>query len=124
MKIEKCVNYGTRNNSKLEEYIRVSSGIYFDDANEFYDKLYMCLLAGKDKPMYSWEKYEIGLGIRDIDDSFYCEGYIYKPTKEQFSAVLHELINWMRDVESGTIYCWKYIKEEFFPKLNCERKDW
>lgn len=67
-----------------------------------------------------------GIGIADMDD--YSIGYIYEPTEEKFFDVLHELINWMHDLEMGLCLYDDYLDKlesgEFFPNLNCKRMEW
>lgn len=126
MKFEMHRYGGTRNNPKGTEYLRVESDIHFDKEWIFCGKPYIHLIANKDNPMSFWEKYSIGIGIVDMDD--YSIGYIYQPTEEQFFDVLHELINWMHDVEMGLClyddYFDKLESGEFFPNLNCKRREW
>ena len=105
------------------EYLNIYANIKFDNEEVFCGKPRIILNAMYDKPSFSWSKYEIGVGIRDDDD--FDIGYIYKPTKEQFFNVLHELINWIHDIETGCC-CWDEFIEDsnFFPNLVCEREKW
>ena len=59
-------------------------------------------------------------------------GYIYTADSEkQFFDVLHELINWMNDLEHGVAYYYEDLiedlngKKEFFPNyMGCKREGW
>lgn len=105
------------------EYLSINANIKFDNEVVFCGKPRIILEAMYDKPFFSWNEYEIGVGIRDDDD--FDIGHVYKPTKEQFFDVLHELINWIHDLEMGCC-CWdEFIKDpNFFPNLDCEREKW
>lgn len=105
------------------EYVNIIANIKFDNEEVFCGKPRIILIAMYDKPFFSWSKYEIGVGIRDDDD--FDIGYIYKPTKEQFFDALHELINWIHDLEMGCCCLDEFIKDpNFFPNLDCEREKW
>ena len=117
---------GTRNNPIKTEYLSVESDIHFDEEYIFCGKPYVRLLAMKENGLSRWGNYTIGIGIRDMDD--YDVGYIYHPTEERFFDVLHELINWMHDLEMGLCLYNDYLKklklDEFFPNLNCKKGVW
>lgn len=108
------------------EYIKVCTNLRFDYEEVFCGKPYIYLIATKDNPGVVREKYEIMVMIADNDD--YSIGYKYKPTEEQFFDVLHELINWMHDLEMGLCLYDDYVDKlesgEFFPVLNCKRMEW
>lgn len=123
----KIIRYsGTRNNPIKTEYLSVESDIHFDEAYIFCGKPYVRLFAMKEKGLSHWGNYTIRIGIRDMDD--YDVGYIYEPTEERFFDVLHELINWMHDLEMGLCLYNDYLEklklDEFFPKLNCKKGVW
>lgn len=86
----------------------------------------MYLVAIKDKPTRFDPAYTIKIYVADMDD--YHVGYVYQPTEDRFFDVLHELINWMHDLEMGLCLYDEYVDKlesgEFFPNLNCERKEW
>ena len=105
---------------KIGIFLYVTSNIYFDEEECFCGRPYAYLAAIKDKCF----GYNIGIKIRDKDD--YDIGLRYEVNDENFTNVLHELINWMRDHEQGissyeNMACNTY---EFFPDLGCERKRW
>lgn len=124
MKIKKNFYSITRKNPRLVEYIRVDSDIHFDNFGAFCGKPYMILVAVKDNPIVSWRKYSIGIRLRDQDD--FDIGYVYYPTEDQFFDILHELINWMHDLEMGLCLWDKFVDDisGFFPKLDCKRERW
>jgi len=45
--------------------------------------------------------------------------------KVQFFNVLHELINWINDLEHGVASYWDYIRDikGFFPECGCKKKE-
>ena len=105
---------------KVGVLLNVTSNIYFDEKECFCGRPYVFLTATKVK---DYDGY-IGIVIHDKDD--YDIGLLYTTTDENFTNVLHELINWMRDHEQGIssyekMACNTY---EFFPDLGCERKRW
>ena len=123
MEIQRHYTPATRNNKRRDEWITVWADIKFDDEECFCRQPSITLIAIYENPMSYWHKYDIAIGIRDEDD--FDVGYIYKPTKEQFFDVLHELINWIHDLEMGCC-CWdEFIKDQnFFPSLDCKREKW
>lgn len=105
---------------KVGEFLYVTSSIYFDDKECFCGRPYVCLVTNRGE----WFNNNIGIKIRDNDD--YDVGLMYKTNSENFTDVLHELINWMRDHEQGISSYKKMACDtyEFFPDLGCERKRW
>ena len=104
---------------KVGVFLNVTSNIYFDDKECFCGRPYAYLAASKNRLFDA-----IGIAIRDNDD--YDIGLSYTTNDENFTNVLHELINWMRDHEQGIssyekMACNTY---EFFPDLSCKRKRW
>ena len=109
---------------KQSEELYVQCNLKFDHEEVFCGQPYISLSAWK-KSYFDWqEDNAIIIGIHDNDD--YDIGFKYLPTEEQFFDVLHELINWMHDLENGLIIYDSFITdiEKFFPNLNCERKEW
>ena len=119
-------NKGTRNNPKDEGMLTVNSDIHFDSNWVFCGKPYMYLHAVYDKPMYGWKPYQIAVCVNDRDD--FDIGVVYSPTREQFFDVLHEVINWLHDLEMGLCLYGDFVdgvkQGDFFPVLNCERSNW
>lgn len=103
-----------------EDRLNVYCNLKFDDEECFCGQPYISLTAWKDGNKW-YKPNTIIIGIHDQDD--YDIGFEYQP-KEHFFNVLHELINWMNDLEHGIIIYDDYIVniEEFFLMLNCERK--
>ena len=118
MKIEK--RRITRH-KQTSENLYVSGRLQFYDTQAFCGNVYIILIAFKDNNFLGWHANEIAVHIHDYDDLF--EGFIYYPRPEQFFDVLHELINWMNDLEHGILYFDEVFPDidNFFPKL-CERK--
>ena len=118
MKIEK--RQITRH-KQTSENLYVSGRLQFYNAQVFCGNVYINLIAFKDNSFWGWHANEIAVHIHDYDDLF--EGFIYYPRPEQFFDVLHELINWMNDLEHGILYFDEVFPDidNFFPKL-CERK--
>ena len=115
----------TRRNPNVTEYLHIYSDIHFDKDWAFCGKPYMTLFATKDKPMWCWKPYRIAVGIRDNDD--YDVGFEYNPTtEEEFFDVLHEIINWLHDLEMGLVLHDDYVSdiEGFFPTFTCKKEWW
>ena len=121
MKIEKRI-FNRKENSY--ESLWVHANIHFDNEVAFYGQPWINLIAFKDKPISCWDSYEIGIAIHDCDD--YDVGVIYKSSKESFTNVFHELINWINDLEHGVIIFDNCIinMDDFFPDCGCERIPW
>lgn len=108
---------------KRNDHLWVTSNIYFDEEDCFCGRPYVSLIAHKERTKYGWDANTIGIAIHDDDD--FDIGLIYKTNSDNFTNVLHELINWMHDHEQGmSIYenIWKPLT--FFPDCGCERKCW
>lgn len=114
------------NNSKkyYHEYLTVTGLLHFDDKSVFCGQPWILLQTYKE-PFASYiNKYEIDVTICDYDD--YDIGYAYRPkTEEEFFNVLHELINWINDLEHGVASYWDYIRDikGFFPECGCKKKE-
>lgn len=110
------------NIKKYGNCLQVDSYIYFDETG-FCIRPRVHLLANKDKPLYRWNEYSIGIAVRDYDD--FDMGLVYQTDIEHFDDVLHELINWMLDHEQG-ISLYKNLLDpfEFFPECKCKREMW
>lgn len=106
------------------EYLSVYGLLHFDDKECFCGQPWILLSAHQGDNNSGWEKYSIGIAIHDQDD--YDIGFVYYPGKEQFFNVLHELINWINDLEHGVICYDDFIEdvEGFFPDCGCEREWW
>lgn len=111
---------------KIEKYhfvkseaLVVNGSIHFDYNFAFCGRPYIHLNACRGR------KYQIGVGIRDNDD--FDIGCIYTAeNEEQFFNVLHELINWMNDLEHG-ICLWEEFIDDikgFFPECGCKKERW
>ena len=115
----------TRRNPNVTEYLHIYSDIHFDKDWAFCGKPYMTLFAVKDKPMWCQKQYQIHVGVRDNDD--YDVGFVYSPTTEtEFFDILHELINWLHDLEMGLCLYDTYVSdiEGFFPTFKCKKEWW
>lgn len=107
---------------KINNYLYARSNIYFDNECCFCGRPYISLTAHRDKDKF-WEENTITIAIHDMDDFDY--GLIYKTNPDDFTNVLRELINWMRDHEQGiSIYDDILDIFSFFPDCECERKIW
>ena len=113
--------YQMKKDKRINEHLVVQSSLNFYDNQCFCGKPYIYLTAYKDSSSYGWKENQIGISIHDYDDFFL--GFVYYPEPEQFFDVLHELINWMNDLEHGILYFDEIFPDidNFFPKL-CERK--
>ena len=111
---------------KIEKYhfvkgeaLVVNGNIHFDYNFAFCGRPYIHLNA------YCGRKYQIGVGIRDNDD--FDIGCVYTAeNEEQFLNVLHELINWMNDIEHGVCF-WEVFIDDingFFPECGCKKERW
>ena len=107
------------------EYLTINGLLHFDDKECFCKQPWIHLIAFKDIHDKWWKDYQIGIAIHDYDD--YDIGYVYTAeNEEQFFDVLHELINWVNDLEHGVISYWDYIGdiEGFFPDCGCKKERW
>ena len=74
------------------------------------------LLANYDKPIFLWKPYSVRIGVYDADD--YEAEKEYQFTRDTFFDKLHELINWMIDMNEAEIEdCCSPYKDDFFPNL-------
>lgn len=107
------------------EFLRVVADIHFDRSDLFCGRTWISLIAWEEKENVCGDtEYTIQIAIHDKDD--YDIGFVYYPTPEQFTDVLHELINWMNDLEHGVICHDDFVdtyNTSFFPDyLKCKRK--
>lgn len=94
---------------KIEKYhfvkgeaLAVNGNIHFDSNFAFCGRPHIYLNA-----YCGWKDYQISVGIRGNDD--FDIGYVYTAkNEEQFSDVLHELIDWINDLGHG-ICLWKNL---------------
>lgn len=108
-----------------EEYSTVNGLLHFDDKECFCKQPWINLIAFKNTHDKWWIDYQIGIAIHDYDD--YDIGYVYTAeNEEQFFDVLHELINWVNDLEHGVISYLDYIGDidGFFPDCGCKKEGW
>lgn len=102
------------------EFLRVVTDIHFDRPELFCGRTWMSLIASKEK------ENTIQIVLHDQDD--YDIGFVYYPEPNQFTDVLHELINWMNDLEHGVICHDDFVdtyNTSFFPDyLGCKRKSY
>lgn len=116
MEIQKC-------NSKNYERLTVFGSIYFDEEFAFFGHPGIILSAFRNvnkRVSDLWKENSITVTIHDQDD--YYVSYEYYPEENDFFTVLHELINWMNDLEHG-VCCWEsYVRDmdNFFPNI-CKR---
>lgn len=109
------------------EFLRVVADIHFDRPDLFCGRTWMSLIAWKEKEN-AWDntEYTIQIVLHDQDD--YDIGFVYYPEPNQFDDVLHELINWMNDLEHGVICHDDFVdtyNTSFFPDyLGCKRKSY
>lgn len=105
---------------RMESHLFVISGIHFDDSTAFCGLPYVSLVAYKDCYSDFWQPHTIGISLHDNDD--FDIGVIYRTKLDQFTDVLHELINWMHDHEQGiSSYKLLWNPLEFFPDCGCQR---
>ncbi len=118
MEINKRVVGFQKNQS---EFLNVQGILYFDGKECFCGQPWINLLAYTE-PSWCWKTHQITIAIHDQDD--YDIGFIYSPSKEKFFVVLHELINWINDLEHGIICYDDFIEdvEGFFPDCKCKRE--
>lgn len=108
------------------EQLTVTADVYFDTPELFCGRTWISLLAWKERHShFSWEHdYTIQIAVHDQDD--YDIGWVYYPEPDQFTNVLHELINWMNDLEHGVICHDDFVDTyytSFFPDYcGCKRK--
>ena len=106
------------------EYLRVLADVHFDRPDLFCGRTWVGLLAYKEAH-FSWAtSYTIDVVMHDQDD--FDIGFTYCPEPDQFTDVLHELINWMNDLEHGVICHDDFVdtyNTSFFPDYcECVRK--
>lgn len=116
---------------KIEKYhfvkgeaLAVNGNIHFDYNFAFCGRSYIHLITIKNA-YCGWKDYQIGVGIRDNDD--FDIGCVYTAeNEEQFFNVLHELINWMNDLEHGVCFGEEFIDDikGFFPECGCKKEEW
>ena len=108
---------------KNDVFLKANSSIFFD-VDVFCGRPYVYLVAFKEKNIYGWESYSIGIAVRDMDD--FDKGIIYQANKENFETILHELLNWMVDHEKGISYTSTLLDKSFsfFPQLDCQTSIW
>lgn len=111
MKISK---YSYEAQGQLIKRLIVTSNMYFDDPKIFCGQTFLHLIATRDTSV-------IAITLHDQNDHDY--GFLYLPVPDKFFDVLHELINWMNDLEHGVCNTHKYLhnKDEFFPTFDCTR---
>ena len=107
------------------EFLYVVADIHFDCPDLFCGRTRMSLVAWKEKENACGDtEYTIQIVLHDQDD--YDIGWVYYPEPERFTNVLHELINWMNDLEHGVICHDDFVdtyNTSFFPDyLGCRRK--
>ena len=109
------------------EFLYVVADIHFDRPDLFCGRTRMSLTAWKEKENALGDtEYTIQIVLHDQDD--YDIGFVYYPELNQFEDVLHELINWMNDLEHGVICHDDFVdtyNTSFFPDyLGCKRKSY
>lgn len=127
MKIKRCFSQSKKHHS---ENLVIYGAVHFDDEEAFCGYPWMLLSANRDVDSSHANQYQIKICIHDQDD--FDIGYIYTADSEkQFFNVLHELINWMNDLEHGVAYYYEDLiedlngKKEFFPNyMGCKREPW
>lgn len=111
--------------NKRLRYLTVDASIHFDSKNAFCGQPSIHLIAFRNACEPWWKDCQIGIKIYDKDD--YDIGYVYTAeNEEQFFVVLHELINWMNDLEHGLCIYDEFVSDidGFFPDLGCEKEWW
>lgn len=106
------------------EALAVDGSIHFDCNFAFCGNPYIHIIAIKNA-CCGWKNYQIGIAIHDNDD--FDIGYVYTAeNEEQFFNVLHELINWINDLEHG-VCLWEEFVDDikgFFPECGCKKEEW
>ena len=107
------------------EHLTAQGILHFDNKSAFFGQPWIHLIAYKNGYDTMQKDYQIGIVIHDQDD--FDIGFVYgAENDEQFFKVLHELINWMNDLEHG-VYIWDkfvYDIEGSFPDCGCKRERW
>ena len=116
---------------KIEKYhfvkgeaLAVNGNIHFDYNFAFCGRPYVRLITTKNA-YCGWKDYQIGVAIHKNGD--FDIGYVYTTENEvQFFDVLHELINWMNDLEHGVCFWEEFIDDinGFFPECGCKKEKW
>ena len=124
MEILRHVNEKRKRGNSLyrDEWLTVTADIKFDNEICFCGHPRIFLLADYDNTHWG-NPYKIRVSLHDMD--YYDVGFVYKSDKEHFFDVLHELINWINDLEHGICIYDDYVKDidGFFPDyLGCERE--
>lgn len=125
MKIKKYRKCGENDDLELKECIIATSSIYLGDIKNLAIQPCILMIAAKENPISGFEKYEINLKICESSHIFNYREIVYKPRKDQFLGILHEILNWMNDVEDGVSFkydVWNSV--DFPPQLDCERDEW
>ena len=107
------------------EHLSVTGVLHFDNKYAFCGQPWIHLCAYKNAYDTMWKDYQIGVAIHDQDD--FDVGYVYSAGNEkQFYEVLHELINWMNDLEHGVCSWDEFIDDIncFFPNCGCKLERW
>ena len=107
------------------EYLDVESILHFDNKEAFFGQPWIYLIAYKNGYDTLWKDNQIAVAIHDQDD--FDIGFVYSAENEdQFFEVLHELINWMNDLEHGVCSWDEFVDdtEGFFPDCGCKRERW
>ena len=107
------------------EYLDVTGVLHFDNKYAFCGQPWIYLVAYKNAYDTTWKDRQICIVIHDQDD--FDIGFVYSAEDDkQFFEVLHELINWMNDLEHG-VYSWDEFVDDiegFFPDCRCKRERW
>ena len=107
------------------EHLRVTGVLHFDNKYAFCGQPWIHLIAYKNAYDTMWKDCQICIAIHDQDD--FDIGFVYSAEDDgQFFEVLHELINWMNDLEHGVCSWDKFIDdiEGFFPNCGCKQERW
>lgn len=107
------------------EHLNVTGVLHFDNKYAFCGQPWIHLCAYKNAYNTMWKDYQVGVAIHDQDD--FDIGFVYSTENgKQFFEVLHDLINWINDMEHG-VCCWdEFVNdiEGFFPDYGCKRERW
>lgn len=108
---------------KRDAYLLVYTYPVFDNRKIFCGVPFLSLHAIKHESNEWYRKYQIIVRLMDQDD--FNLGKVYYPSnEEEFFDILHELINWMNDLEHGVCEYDKVCDNDFFPILDCKMEDW